>query len=58
VTKDVFAARKIWADQLPPASPDLLALDEAAEADRARRGGDLYGAVFPGLPSTPPTFFS
>ena len=49
VTKDVFAARKIGADQLPPASPDLLAINEAAEADRAKRVGDMYGAVFPGV---------
>ena len=49
VTKDVFAARKITAEQLPPASPTLLALNEAAEADRAKRVGDLFGAVFPGV---------
>ena len=34
VAKDVFAERKIAADQLPVASPNLLALNEAAEADR------------------------
>jgi 4-carboxymuconolactone decarboxylase len=49
ITKDVFAARKIAADQLPAASPKLLALNEAAEADRAKRVGDLFGAVFPGV---------
>jgi 4-carboxymuconolactone decarboxylase len=49
VTKDVFAARKIAADQLSPASPQLLALNEAAETDRAKRVGDLFGAVFPGV---------
>ena len=49
VVKDVFAARKIAADQLPPASPKLLALNEAAEADRAKRVGDLFGAAFPGV---------
>ena len=49
VAKDVFAARKIAAEQLPPASPTLLALNEAAEADRAKRVGDLFGAVFPGV---------
>jgi len=47
--RDVFAARKIAADQLAPASPALLALNEAAEADRAKRVGDLYGSVFPGV---------
>jgi 4-carboxymuconolactone decarboxylase len=49
VAKDVFAARKITTDQLPPASPNMLALNEAAEADRAKRVGDLFGAVFPGV---------
>jgi 4-carboxymuconolactone decarboxylase len=49
VTKDVFAERKIAADQLPAGSPNLLALNEAAEADRAKRVGDLFGAVFPGV---------
>ena len=46
VAKDAFAARKITADQLPPI---LLALNETAEADRAKRVGDLFGAVFPGV---------
>jgi 4-carboxymuconolactone decarboxylase len=49
VAKNVFAARKIAADQLSPASPQLLALNEAAEADRAKRVGELFGAVFPGV---------
>jgi len=49
VAEDVFAERKIAADQLPAASPSLLALDEAAEADRARRVGALFGAAFPGV---------
>ena len=49
VAKDAFAARKITADQLPPGSPILLALNETAEADRAKRVGDLFGAVFPGV---------
>src|SRR5579871_3767917 len=31
--KEVFAQRNIGADQLPPASPTLLPLDQAAEAD-------------------------
>ena len=35
VAKDVFAERKIGADQLPPASPALLPLDKDAEAKRA-----------------------
>src|SRR6266446_6327762 len=49
VAKDVFAERKIGADQLPAASPNLLALNEAAEADRAKRVGEQFGAVFPGV---------
>jgi len=49
VVKDVFAERKIAADQLPAASPNLLALNEAAEADRAKRVGEQFGAVFPGV---------
>jgi 4-carboxymuconolactone decarboxylase len=49
ITKEVFAARKIAADQLSPASPQQLALNEVAEADRAKRVGDLFGAIFPGV---------
>ncbi len=49
VAKDVFAERKIGPDQLPPASPQRLPLNEAAEADRATRVGQQFGAVFPGV---------
>ena len=49
VTKNVFAERNIGADRLPAASPALLPLNEAAEADRAKRVGDQFGAVFPGV---------
>ena len=49
LTKEVFAQRKVGADQLPPPSPPLLALNEAAEADRAKRVGDLFGVTFPGV---------
>src|SRR5882724_3535286 len=49
VAKDVFAARKIGGDQLPPASPTLLPLDEAAEAQRATRVEQQFGAVAPGV---------
>jgi len=49
VAKDVFAERKIAADRIPAASPNLLALNEAAEADRAKRVGEQFGAVFPGV---------
>lgn len=47
--KDVFAARGIGADQLPAASPPLLPLNEAAEADRATRVGQQFGEVAPGV---------
>jgi 4-carboxymuconolactone decarboxylase len=47
--KDVFAARKIGTDQLPPVSPAFLPLDEAAEADRVARVGGQFGAAFPGI---------
>ena len=49
VAKDVFAERKIGTDQLPAASPSLLPLDEAGEAQRAERVGQQFGAVFPGV---------
>jgi 4-carboxymuconolactone decarboxylase len=47
--RDVFAQRGIGPDQLPAATPQLLALDEAAEADRAARVGQQFGAVAPGI---------
>lgn len=49
VAKDVFVARGIGADQLPAASPQLLPLNEAAEADRAARVGQQFGEVAPGV---------
>jgi 4-carboxymuconolactone decarboxylase len=49
IAKDVFVAGKIAPDHLPVASPILLPLNEAAEADRAKRVGDTFGAVFPGV---------
>ena len=49
IAKDVFAQRKIAAAELSAVSPTLLALDEAAEADRAMRVGELFGAAFPGV---------
>jgi 4-carboxymuconolactone decarboxylase len=48
-TKDVFAKRRIGSDQLPPVSPQLLPLDEAAEQERATRVGQQFGAVSPGV---------
>jgi len=47
--REVFARRGIGADQLPPASPELLPLDEAAEAQRAARVAQDVGPVVPGL---------
>jgi len=41
--------RKIGTDQLPPASPALLPLDEAAEAQRATRVGQQFGTIAPAL---------
>jgi len=49
IAKEVFAQRKIGSDQLPAASPKLLPLDEAAEADRAARVGQQFGGVAPGV---------
>jgi 4-carboxymuconolactone decarboxylase len=49
VVKDVFAARKIGADQLPAAAPKLLPLNETAEATRKQRVGEMFDAVFPGV---------
>ncbi|MFM0325621.1 carboxymuconolactone decarboxylase family protein [Caballeronia glebae] len=45
----VFAERGIGRDQLPPASPDLLPLDQAAEDTRARTVEQSFGAISPGL---------
>jgi 4-carboxymuconolactone decarboxylase len=47
--KDVFAARGIGADQMPAAQPELLPLDEAAEAQRAARVAQDVRPVAPGL---------
>ncbi len=47
--RDVFATRHIGADQLPAASPALLPLNEAAEAQRATRVQEQFGASFPGV---------
>ena len=49
VAKDVFVERKISADKLPAASSSLLPLDEAAEADRAKRVNEQFGAVASGI---------
>jgi 4-carboxymuconolactone decarboxylase len=49
MAKNVFAQRGVNADQLPAASPKLLALDEAGEAQRKARNDQLFGAVAPGV---------
>jgi 4-carboxymuconolactone decarboxylase len=46
---EVFTARGVKPDQLPTATPQLLPLDEAAEADRAARVGQQFATVFPGV---------
>jgi 4-carboxymuconolactone decarboxylase len=47
--RDAFARRGIGVDQLPPAEPELLPLDQAAEAERAARVGEQVRPVAPGL---------
>ena len=49
IAKDVFAARHIGADQLPPTSVKLLPIDEAAEAKRAASVEAQFGKFFPGV---------
>ncbi len=49
VAKDVFANRKIGADQLPAASPSLLPLDKDTEAKRAAGVEQQFGSVAPGI---------
>lgn len=45
----VFSGRGIGADQLPPASPVLLPLDQAVEDNRARAVEQMVGPISPGL---------
>ena len=47
--RDVFAQRGIGPDQLPTASPELLPVNEVAEADRAKRVQESFGTVSPNL---------
>lgn len=49
VAKDLFARRKIAADQLPQASLRLIPLDKAAEEKRAATVEQQFGSVAPGL---------
>ncbi|RJF96247.1 carboxymuconolactone decarboxylase family protein [Noviherbaspirillum saxi] len=47
--QEVFSGRSIKADQLPPATDKPLPLDKAAEAQRAARVEQDFGAVSPGV---------
>jgi 4-carboxymuconolactone decarboxylase len=49
ILKDIFLERNIGLDQLPAASPQLLPLDEIAEAQRATAVEANFGAVSPGV---------
>jgi 4-carboxymuconolactone decarboxylase len=49
VAKDVFSARGIGADQLPPAAGPLLPIDQASEARRAAFVEQSVGPVAPGV---------
>lgn len=49
VAKEVFEKRRIVADQLPVASPELLPLDEGAEQKRATNVEQQFGNIAPGL---------
>ena len=49
IAKDVFEQRGIGVDQLPAVSPELLPLNETAEADRASRVQQDIGHVAPGV---------
>ncbi|WP_442947183.1 carboxymuconolactone decarboxylase family protein [Noviherbaspirillum sp.] len=49
VAKEVFAKRRISADQLPVAMPRLLPLNEAIEAERAAMVEKQFGNVAPGV---------
>jgi 4-carboxymuconolactone decarboxylase len=49
VAKDIFAARKIGADQLPAVSVPLLPINEASEAQREKTVGEQFGSSFPGV---------
>jgi 4-carboxymuconolactone decarboxylase len=49
VTRDIFAQHRIGPDQLPAASPQLLPLNEQAEATRVASVQRLLGTAAPGL---------
>ena len=49
VAKDIFHARGIAVNQLPPAQDKLLPVNEEAEKQRAMPVGNNFGATSPGL---------
>jgi 4-carboxymuconolactone decarboxylase len=49
VTQRIFAERRIGADQLPAAKPDLLPLNQASEEKRAQIVEDSVGPASPSL---------
>lgn len=49
IAKEVFQKRGIRPDQLPPASVQLLPVDEAAEKQRASSVQQNFGTVAPGV---------
>jgi 4-carboxymuconolactone decarboxylase len=49
IAKDIFDQRGIGPDQLSPVSPELLPLNEVAEAARALRVQEDFGQVAPGV---------
>jgi 4-carboxymuconolactone decarboxylase len=49
VTQEIFAERGVGAEELPKAGPELLPLDEQAEAQRESRVQEDYGAVSQGV---------
>lgn len=49
VLQGIFAGRGIGADQLPEVSPELLPLDEEAEAERAKQVQENFGETAQGV---------
>ncbi|MCS4242643.1 4-carboxymuconolactone decarboxylase [Rhizobium sp. BIGb0125] len=49
VAKNVFAARGITGDQLPPENPELLPINQAAEDSRAKSVAESVGPISQGV---------
>ncbi len=49
MSQEVFVRRRIGADELPKASPELLPINQAAKAERKNRVGQQFGTVAPGV---------